>query len=324
MNRTLPAALGVLAGLAIGGPSPAIADDDPSKTAAAAAPAEEAPADGEEMVLEGGSDGTVFRSLTVTGEDRMHIDFDRPELRLDLDPQQAAGLDWGDAADVLAVTGIDTESPLRGSSLAVPSRYQPRPWIDRYRTDTVARFRPDLEGAERWQLTVADSRSDTVAVFSGKGNPPEEIAWNGLARDGSPVPSGVTCSYVLQATDRAGNTRSFVGEGFQLPSYRVETDDATMLLFPAPAASAIREDAAPPEVAEAVSRINQLERGGGAVEVKVTASSFGEAKNLADRIAAVLTAGLVGESARVRAVTQVRPDAPRGGTVAITARRGSA
>src|SRR5262245_3031298 len=39
------------------------------------------------ITLRGGQEGTVFRSLTVEGEDRIHVEIERPELRLALDPE---------------------------------------------------------------------------------------------------------------------------------------------------------------------------------------------------------------------------------------------
>src|SRR5438552_8489738 len=57
---------------------------------AAAAP-QSTSAESDSMTLKGGQEGTVFRNLTIEGEDRIHVDFDRPELVLDLDPAKAPG-----------------------------------------------------------------------------------------------------------------------------------------------------------------------------------------------------------------------------------------
>ncbi len=110
-------ALALIAGVATAAPvkrapagARAPAQRAPAKTAAAdsvtAAPATSAPAaKGAEadsgMTLRGGQEGTVFRTLTIEGEDRVHVDFERPALDLDLDPTKVAGLDIGTARDVL-------------------------------------------------------------------------------------------------------------------------------------------------------------------------------------------------------------------------------
>src|SRR4029077_1438196 len=69
-------------------------------------PASAAPTDSG-TVLKGGQEGTAFKSLTVEGEDKIQIEFERPPLALDLDPTKAPGLDWGTARDVLDRTVPD-------------------------------------------------------------------------------------------------------------------------------------------------------------------------------------------------------------------------
>ena len=76
----------------------------------AIAAADEAAADST-MVLEGEQEGTVFRSLTIEGENRIRIDFERPELLVELDPASAPGLSWGSSRDVLDRTVPDLVTP---------------------------------------------------------------------------------------------------------------------------------------------------------------------------------------------------------------------
>ncbi len=54
-----------------------------------------------DLTLRGGEEITAFGSLTVEGEDRIHVEFDRPALELAIDPATAPGLDWGSPTDVL-------------------------------------------------------------------------------------------------------------------------------------------------------------------------------------------------------------------------------
>ena len=46
------------------------------------------------MKLLGGEEGTLFKSLKVEGEDRIRIEFERPELILNIDPRTPLGLEW--------------------------------------------------------------------------------------------------------------------------------------------------------------------------------------------------------------------------------------
>lgn len=295
-----------LAALAVAAAPPAGAEDG---TASAA----------ETLTLKGGEEGTVFDDLTIRGEDRIRIEFERPVLTLDLAPREAAGLNWGDPSDVLESSGIDLVGPLPAESADDPCRFLGMPWLEQFRSDAVARFRPELKDVDRWRLVIADSRADTVAVFGGDDEPPAEIVWNGRTLDGTPMLPGVTCSYVLEAWDEAGNRRNFVGPGFVLPAYRVTSEEGTTLMFavgalPAEVAGPIASP--PPTLLEVASWVNQAPAAA-PVEVKVTASTFDEARAVGESLVAALQSRVLGDPARLRASSEVRSDAPAGGAVAV-------
>src|SRR6185436_5324679 len=86
------------------------------------------------MTLRAGQSGTEFRSMTVEGEDRVHVDFGRPELNLDLDPEEVPGLTRGTALDVLDRTVPDLASPLSAMSSQERSPYVARPWLREFAT----------------------------------------------------------------------------------------------------------------------------------------------------------------------------------------------
>ena len=259
------------------------------------------------MILEGGEEGTVFKSLTVTGNDLVHVEFERPELRLDLDPRQAPGLEWGDANEMLAESGVDVVKPFVSLSANDPCPFLAKPWLNAYRSGPVARFQPKTEGVEHWWLTIADPRSDTLAVMEGKGKPPKEITWDGRSRNGSAVPPGVTCSYVLEALDRAGNRRSFVGQGFVLPAYRIHDAENETLLFSGeelgdPAALSSKSTV-PAILLETASWLNQINPSSGPIQVKASARSFEEADRLSKSIASELQRLVLGDPARIQLVS---------------------
>jgi len=279
------------------------------------------------MTLKGGEEGTVFKTLTVEGEDRVHIEFERPALRLDLDPLKAPGLDWQNTREMLARCGIDYVSPLVALSADERSPYLARPWLDVFASGNVARFRPALKDVASWRMTIADSRSRTVTVYEGTGEPPEELGWNGCSKDGKPMPPGLTYSYVLEAVDRAGNKRNFVGKGFERPPDAIETPKEIVLMFSggelgaAPSRGQAAAAVPPALVLAAASRLNQDVPSDRPIEVGVTARSYKEADNLAQRIGKSLQPLLLGEASRVQYSTEVQPDAPAAGTVAIRAAR---
>jgi hypothetical protein len=292
-------------------PRPAVAALVATLLLASAATAGELAGDG--RVLQGGDDGTVLEDLTVRGEDLIRIEFERPELLLDVDPRTAAGLDWGDPRDLVERSQVDLVGPIAAASADDRCPFLGRPWLEQLRAGTVAVFRPALEGVDRWRLVIADSRADTVAAFEGKGEPPAEIGWDGRKRDGSPVLAGVTCSYVLEAWDRAGNRRNFVGPGFELPAYRISDEKGTVMMFPA---ERLAGGSFPPVLAEVASWLNQSPPAQ-PVDVKVSAVSADRAKALAESLVETLRPSVLGDPARLRASYDVRSDAPPGGTVAV-------
>src|SRR5215831_15899565 len=269
-------------------------------------------------VLKGGQEGTAFKSLTVEGEDKIQVEFERPPLALDLDPAKAPGLDWGTARDVLDRTVPDLTTPLLTLSAEQRSPYLARPWLDRFQSGPVATFHPDLKDVERWSLLIADSRGKTVASFNGKGAPPHDIVWDGRAKDGTSVIPGLTYSYVLEAFDRAGNKRNFVGEGFQVSTYRVDTPQGPVLAFSGQDLRASDTNgwnaesqtsrtsgaaSAPPMlVIEAASWLNQAGSPRTPIRVTATARTFEQANMLAGGVAHSLAPLLLGDPSRVQPV----------------------
>ena len=134
--------LGVLFAMAALAAAPAVKTVPVTKSAPAT-PAPTTTKSDSSMTLRAGQSGTEFRSMTVEGEDRVHIDFGRPELTLDLDPQDVPGLSRGTALDVLNRTQPVLSTPLIALSAQERSPYVAKPWLRKFATGAVARFQPD-------------------------------------------------------------------------------------------------------------------------------------------------------------------------------------
>ena len=281
------------------------------------------------MTLRAGQSGTEFRSMTVEGEDRVHVDFGRPELNLDLDPEDVPGLTRGTALDVLDRTVPDLTTPLVALSSQDRSPYLARPWLREFATGSVARFRPAVKGVVRWKLLVADSRGETVASFEGTGDPPKEIAWDGRTKSGAPVTPGLTYSYVFEAHDRAGNKRNFVGQGFTVSAYRVDSPSGQTLVMSGhdlvipgadgtgygPAATGSKES---PIFLEVASWLNQSSKVREPVRVAVAARTMDQATSLANRAVTALSGHVIGDPARIQVVPEIAADAPEDGVLRIS------
>jgi len=256
----------------------------------------------------------------------VHVEIERPPLTLQLNPAEVKGLDFGTARDVLDRTSPDLMSQYLAVSATGRSPYTARPWLRQFSSGAVARFQPAVRGTERWKLTVADSRGQTAALFSGKGDPPREIVWDGKTVSGAPVSPGITYSYVFEAVDKAGNKRNFVGQGFRVTAYRLDSAQGPVLVF---SGQALHDGAtrntygqattrnAPPIVLEAASALNQSPRVSQPVRVNVVGRTYEQANSTAKQVAGWIAELTIGDPARVQAIAEVQPDAPEGGTVRI-------
>jgi hypothetical protein len=266
------------------------------------------------LTLKGGEKGTTFGSLLIEGEDRVRVTFERPTLELNLDPRTAPGLEWEGIFSALARGGVNTLEPMWATTAARPPQVYVHPWMQAFQHGNVARFRPALDNVARWSLNVASPTGDTVARFAGDGKPPKEIAWDGRTTDGELAPPGYTYSYVLEAYDKAGNKRTFVGEGFELSAYRVETADGVVLMIAGD--DVTTNESATAALLETATWINRsaLDQ---PVEVRVRARTFADGQRTAEHITAALQPLLLGNPLRVQTSVDVETDAPGNGTVAI-------
>lgn len=284
---------------------------------AASAGAEEAAKDST-MVLEGGEEGTAFKSLTVEAENRVQIEFERPHLEINLDPASAPGLEWGSAHDVLDRTLPDVTMPFVLQGRQAGSPYLSRPWLNNFAEGDLARFSPQLEGVERWELFIADSGGRSVRSFSGKGSPPESLGWDGRDNDGQPCAPGLTYSFVLNAYDRAGNERNFVGDAFELPPYRVGESKKSTLLFAGRNLAPASHGGDDPLVLEMASWMNQDKDANRAVVIRVQARGYEQAQSLGQSLSDKLSKHLIGDGSRVRVEAEVKDSAPRDGSFAVS------
>ncbi|MEK7315721.1 MAG: hypothetical protein AAB011_06035, partial [Candidatus Eisenbacteria bacterium] len=108
--------------------------------AAASARAETAPAASDSAyTIKGGQERTDLKSLTVEGEDRVHVEIERPPLAMDLDPSKVAGLVTGDARDVLDRVPPDLTTSYYASTASERSPFTGRPWLRQFSSGSVAR-----------------------------------------------------------------------------------------------------------------------------------------------------------------------------------------
>ena len=278
----------------------------------------------EPISLSRDSEGTVLRSFTIEGEDRISIRFDRPGISLDLDPRTAPGLGWENAWDK-----VDVFPAMTAQSALTPGTFTGRPWLQEYAQDNVVVFNPEAPDMTSWKLTIVDSRGKPAVVRQGEGAPPASLAWNGRRDQGDPAWPGLIYSYVMETVDPAGNERTFSGRGFGLPAYRLTGDQEDVLVFSGselvnPATGATVPDLGQrPLIIETASWLNQAPGLTAPIEIRATARNRGQAQQLASLVSWALTNLVCGDPARISTVIKVVEDAPDQGVLEIASRPAS-
>jgi hypothetical protein len=130
---------------------------------------------------------------------------------------------------------------------------------------------------------------------------------------------GLTYSYSLEAFDRAGNKRTFVGDGFQVASYRTGEPGMTSMViggadFGKDSSAAL--GSTPPVLLEAASWINQAELQQ-VVQVVATARTFAQADALGNFVTRHLQPHMIGPASRLIVQADVQPTAPAQGAVTL-------
>ena len=278
----------------------------------------------ETISLSRDSQGTVLRSFTVEGEDRVSIKFDRPRISLDLDPRTAPGLGWENTWDKVEVFPAVT-----AQSAMNPPRFTGQPWLQEFAQDDVVVFNPEAPDLTSWKLTIVDSRGKPAAVRQGEGSPPTDLAWDGRRDDGTCAWPGLIYSFVMETVDLAGNQRTFSGRGFGLPAYRLTGQQEDILVFSGADITAddlfspVANLPADPLIIETASWLNQAPGLTSAIEIRATARSHRQAQQLADLVSVALAGLVCGDPQRINTVVNVVGDAPDQGVIEIASKPGA-
>jgi hypothetical protein len=81
---------------------------------------------------------------------------------------------------------------------------------------------------ETWRLIILDSKGDEVWEMNGRGNPPEEIVWNGKKKGGGVLVPGEPYTPVLYAF-KEGIRRRIVGDPLKMESFAFDFGDSALI-----------------------------------------------------------------------------------------------
>jgi hypothetical protein len=77
-------------------------------------------------------------------------------------------------------------------------------------------FQVNFEELASWKLDIFTSDGKLFRGLGREGSPPAQITWDGRSDTGEPLIPGEQYAYSFTATDKAGNRRTFPGEGFSI------------------------------------------------------------------------------------------------------------
>lgn len=86
------------------------------------------------------------------------------------------------------------------------------------RVGVVREFQLKFKNLKRWQFIILSEAGKPVRTFSGEGDPPHILTWDGFGDDGSLFIPGQQYNFAFTAVDMAGNKRTFPGNAFSLPA----------------------------------------------------------------------------------------------------------
>jgi hypothetical protein len=90
-------------------------------------------------------------------------------------------------------------------------------------------FHVNFKDLASWKLDIFTSDGSTFRSLSGEGDPPRSISWDGRSDSGQPLVPGEQYAYSFTAIDKAGNRRTFPGEGFTVQALYLSDDQGVWI-----------------------------------------------------------------------------------------------
>jgi hypothetical protein len=219
--------------------------------------------------------------------------------------------------------GMDLPGSPPAPPLAVARRplLEPKQIFASAPSDAVARFRPQVDVATGWSLSIAERGGPEIAVLSGDGNPPSEIVWDGRTLNGGLAWPGLRYDYVFSFRDPTGVGHHVAGEEFTVPAYTCTADSSLSILFTGAAyrdaASAPADTTLGPCMRQTVALLRRRppdQR----LRIEVLAHGDELARTLGEELRAVLSRELERDPVTITVYAGRALAAPPGGTVQVT------
>lgn len=262
---------------------------------------------------EDGQDGAALPEMVVEATNEVRQKIEKSSFSFELDAAAVDSFFTGMDETALGVSPVSGLQPHLNNLEMLGSDQPPHFWIPEMARTPVARFYPqDPEGhkIKRWSLAVTDFRGAPFRTFSGKGNPPESLAWDGEGDDGDILRVGYPYSYVFSLTDKGTNTYNHAGVSFRIPALDYQQDGDRVLEIAGEEVFQRRESALSGQGELWLTRSSDEIRRHpySPLRVVITAESAPLAEKRAAEVAAYLADSLILPLEQVETATIIKPD----------------
>jgi hypothetical protein len=176
-----------------------------------------------------GESGAALPEMVVEAENEVRQEIEKGTFEFELDAAAVDSFFTAMDEEVLGVSPVSGLQPHLNNLELLTSNQPPHFWIPEMATTPVATFYPtDPEGhkVKDWSLSVTDFRGSPFRTYSGGGQAPDRLDWDGLGDNSEMLQVGYPYSYVFTVTDKGTNTYNHAGVSFRIPAldYRQDGD----------------------------------------------------------------------------------------------------
>ena len=289
---------------------------------AAGASAQDA-SEGEDWTQDGES-GAALPEMLVEAENEVRQEIEKGTFTFELDAATVDSFFTAMDAEVLGVSPVSGLQPHLNNLETLVSDQPPHVWIPDMASTPVATFYPaEPEGhkVRDWILAVTDFRGSPFRTFSGGGNPPDRLDWDGIGDNGEMLQVGYPYSYVFTMTDKGTNTYNHAGVSFRIPALDFRRGGDRVLEIAGGQLFVRRETDLTPGGEDWLTRATDeiRQHPWSPVRVIVTAETMKLADSRADQVATFLASALILPREQVETESVQKPDlrAEMDGSVAV-------
>ncbi len=179
-----------------------------------------------------GENGAALPEMVVEATNEVRQKIEKGTFDLELDATVIDSFFTAMDEIALGVSPVSGLQPHLNNLETLKSDQPPHLWLPDMAATPVARFYPaDPEGhkIKTWNLAVTDFRGSPFKNYEGKGNPPEDLTWDGQGDNGEMLRVGYPYSYVFTLTDKGTNTYNHAGVSFRIPALDYHRDGDRVL-----------------------------------------------------------------------------------------------